>query len=178
MSSLGQPFNLNMWINENRDVLRPPVGNKVIWSDSRMMVMVIGGPNHRNDFHINPTEEFFYQLQGSMVLELMDENGERCDVRLQEGDVFLVPPMVPHGPRRKDNTIGLVVEYWRPEGENDHFVWYCDNCNHLLNDAQFYLTALDVDIKPEFERFYASEELRTCDKCGTVKGVPQARDDF
>ena len=89
MSSLGQPFNLNMWINENRDVLRPPVGNKVIWSDSHMMVMVIGGPNHRNDFHINPTEEFFYQLQGSMLLELMDENGERCDVRLQEGDVFL-----------------------------------------------------------------------------------------
>ena len=172
------PLNFQKWIAEHREVLKPPVSNAVVWTDTDFIIMVIGGPNQRTDFHDDPHEEFFYQLQGSMLLELMDENNERCDVLLQEGDVFLVPPLVPHGPRRKDNTIGLVVEYWRPTGENDHFVWYCDNCNHLLNDAQFYLTALDVDIQPEFERFYASDELRTCAKCGTVKDVPQARDDF
>ena len=169
-------FNFNKWIDEHRHLLKPPVGNKLVFPDAEFIVMVVGGPNQRKDYHVDEGEEFFYQLQGDMILELMDENNERADIHVQEGDVFLVPSRVPHGPRRKPNTIGLVVEYWRPEGENDHFVWYCDNCNNLLNDAQFYLTALDVDIKPEFERFYASEELRTCDECGTVKDVPQARE--
>jgi 3-hydroxyanthranilate 3,4-dioxygenase len=175
MANLGTSFSLNEWINANRDELKPPVGNKVIWKDSKMMVMVIGGPNHRNDYHITPSEEFFHQLQGDMLLKLIDpDTGERVDMPLREGDVFMIPPNVPHRPVRKANTVGLVVEYWRPEGANDHFVWFCDECGAKIHDIEFHLEALDEDIKPEFEKFYASEESRTCKECGTVKEVPTA----
>lgn len=174
MSRLGPSFNLNMWINDHRDELKPPVGNKVIWKDSQMMVMVIGGPNHRNDYHITPSPEFFHQLQGDMLLKLIDDDGTRLDVPLREGDVYMIPPYVPHRPVRKANTMGLVVEYERPEGETDHFVWFCDQCDEKIHDIEFYLTQLDEDIKPRFEEFYASEDLRTCKKCGTVKEVPTA----
>jgi 3-hydroxyanthranilate 3,4-dioxygenase len=88
--------------------------------------------------------------------------------------VFMIPPNVPQRPVRKANTVGLVVEYWRPEGATDHFVWYCDGCGTKIHDIEFHLKALDEDIKPQFERFYASEELRTCKECGTVKEVPTA----
>ena len=175
MSNLGQAFNLNEWINANRDELKPPVGNKVIWKDSKMMVMIIGGPNHRNDYHITPSPEFFHQLQGDMLLKLIDpQTGERIDMPLREGDVFMIPPNVPHRPVRKANTVGLVVEYWRPPEENDSFVWYCDTCDALIHKVSFFLEQLDEDIKPEFEAFYASEELRTCKECGTVLPVPTA----
>lgn len=175
MSNLGTSFNLNMWINDNRDELKPPVGNKVIWKDSKMMVMIIGGPNTRNDYHITPSPEFFHQLQGDMLLKLIDpETGERVDMPLKEGDVFMIPPNVPHRPVRKANTVGLVVEYWRDHGDNDQFVWYCDNCDELVHRVEFHLTQLDEDIKPEFERFFASEELRTCGSCGNVVPVPGA----
>lgn len=173
MSKLGQSFNLNMWINQNRDELKPPVGNKVIWKDSKMMVMIIGGPNTRNDYHITPSEEFFHQLQGDMILKLIDpDTAERLDVPLHEGDIYLIPPNVPHRPVRKANTVGLVVEYWRPEGANDQFVWYCDNCDAEVHSFTFHLTQLDQDIKPLFEQYYASEEMRTCGACGTVAPVP------
>lgn len=173
MAGLGTSFNLNEWINSNRDELKPPVGNKVIWKDSKMMVMIIGGPNTRSDYHITPSEEFFHQLQGDMILKLIDpETGERIDMPLREGDVFMIPPNVPHRPVRKANTVGLVVEYWRPEGANDRFVWYCDSCNEELHSVSFHLTQLDEDIKPQFEAFYASEDLRTCDSCGALAPVP------
>ncbi|MCA9738599.1 MAG: 3-hydroxyanthranilate 3,4-dioxygenase [Gemmatimonadota bacterium] len=173
MSTLGRSFNLNEWINANREEMKPPVGNKVIWKDSKMMVMLIAGPNQRNDYHITPSEEFFHQLQGDMILKLIDpETQERIDMPLREGDVFMIPPFTPHRPVRKANTIGLVVEYARPEGQNDHFVWYCDNCDELIYDVEWHLTQLDEEIKPRMEAFYASEELRTCKACGTVKELP------
>ena len=173
MSKLGNAFSLNEWINANRSELKPPVGNKVIWKDSDMMVMIIGGPNHRNDYHITPSPEFFHQLQGDMLLKLIDpETDERIDMPLREGDVFMIPPNVPHRPVRKANTVGLVVEYTRPPGENDHFVWYCDNCDALIHDVEFHLTQLDEEIKPRFEEFYGSEELRTCKACSKVLAPP------
>ena len=168
------PINLMGWINENRHLLKPPVGNQVVWKDTDFMVMVIGGPNHRNDFHINPTEEFFYQLEGDMYVKVIEDDGTRRDIPIAEGEIVILPPYMPHRPTRKADTIGLVLEYTRPEGENDHFVWYCSGCGELLHDVEFYLTDLATEIKPRFEEFYASEELRTCKNCGTVKEVPQA----
>lgn len=168
------PLDLMSWINENRHLLKPPVGNQVIWKDTDFMVMIVGGPNHRNDYHINPTEEFFFQLEGDMIVKVIEDDGTRRDIPIAEGEIVILPPWMPHRPTRKANTVGLVLEYARPEGENDHFVWYCDNCDDLLHDVEFYLTDLATEIKPRFEEFYGSEELRTCKNCGTVKGVPQA----
>ncbi len=168
------PINLMGWINENRHLLKPPVGNQVVWKDTDFMVMIVGGPNHRNDFHINPTEEFFYQLEGDMYVKVIEDDGTRRDIPIAEGEIVILPPWMPHRPTRKANTVGLVLEYTRPEGENDHFVWYCDSCDELMHDVEFYLTDLATQIKPRFEEFYGSEELRTCKNCGTLKGVPQA----
>jgi 3-hydroxyanthranilate 3,4-dioxygenase len=168
------PLNLMGWINDNRHLLKPPVGNQVIWKDTDFMVMIVGGPNHRNDYHINPTEEFFYQLEGDMIVKVIEDDGTRRDIPIAEGEIVILPPWMPHRPTRKANTVGLVLEYTRPEDENDHFVWYCDSCDELMHDVEFYLTDLATEIKPRFEEFYGSEELRTCKNCGTLKGVPQA----
>jgi 3-hydroxyanthranilate 3,4-dioxygenase len=173
-STVRGPVNLQKWIDEHRDLLKPPVGNKIVWEGPDFMVMIIGGPNHRNDYHICPTEEFFHQLEGDMLLKIVEEDGTHRDIPIKEGEILIIPPRMPHRPVRKANTVGMVLEYTRPDGEEDHFVWYCDNCGHKIHDVAFYLTNLETEIKPRFEEFYASEELRTCDKCGDVKEVPTA----
>ena len=48
------PINFKKWIKENRSLLKPPVGNKVIYQDGDFMVMVVGGPNSRKDYHVDP----------------------------------------------------------------------------------------------------------------------------
>jgi 3-hydroxyanthranilate 3,4-dioxygenase len=130
--------------------------------------MIVGGPNQRKDFHVNPTEEFFYQLEGDMVLRVMDENTKRVDIPIREGEVYLLPRLVPHSPQRGENTIGMVVEVQRPEGQLDHLRYYCDACDHVLFDPTFYCTDLGSQLKPLIEQFRGDEALRTCDACGHV----------
>src|SRR5215211_6145024 len=106
-------FNFQNWIDEHRHLLRPPVSNKKVFENGDMTVQVVGGPNERTDYHDDPVEEFFYQLKGDMVLKVV-EAGKFHDVRIREGDVFLLPAHVPHSPQRPQDTIGLVVEAARP----------------------------------------------------------------
>jgi 3-hydroxyanthranilate 3,4-dioxygenase len=167
---LSAPFNLQQWINENRHLLKPPVGNKMIWN-SKFMVMVVGGPNQRADFHVNPTEELFYQLEGDIVLKVI-EDGKPRDVPIRQGEMFLLPANVPHSPQRPANTVGLVVEQARPAGANDHMRWYCRSCGAVVHDAEFYCVDLGKQLKPVIERFNSDEKLRTCKACGTVYEVP------
>ena len=75
ISSL-KPFNLQQWIQENKDKLKPPVGNAQVWEDGEFMVTVVGGPNQRRDYHDDPTEEFFYQLKGDIFLRTIQEPGK------------------------------------------------------------------------------------------------------
>ena len=124
-------INFKMWIEENRHLLKPPVGNKVVYEDGDFMIMVVGGPNSRKDYHVDPVEEFFYQLEGDMILKIMD-GGKRVDVPIKEGEIFLLPKNVPHSPQRFENTVGLVVEYQREEDALDAFQWYCDECHDCL----------------------------------------------
>ena len=77
-------FNFQNWINENRHLLKPPVGNKKVFEDGEMTVQVVGGPNERSDYHDDPVEEFFYQLKGDMLLKVVD-NGNFYDVPIREG---------------------------------------------------------------------------------------------
>ncbi len=168
--AVGPAFNLKNWIEEHRHLLKPPVGNTIVWQDTDLMVMIVGGPNVRKDYHINPTEEFFHQLEGDVSVKVI-EDGKRREIAIRQGDVLLLPPLVPHSPQRPADTVGMVIERRRPEGHNDHIRWYCDNCDEILHDPQFYLTNLATQIKPVIEEFFANEALRTCKKCGTVMQV-------
>lgn len=167
--ALMKPFNLNKWIDDNRHLLKPPVGNKNIYplSDD-YIVMVVAGPNARKDYHYNETEELFYQLEGSIKVIVQDE-GERKEMELHAGDMYLHPGKVPHSPVRGENSIGLVVERVRASrGFTDGLLWFCDNCNHKLHEVYFELHNIEKDFLPHFQHFYNSEELRTCTKCGHV----------
>jgi 3-hydroxyanthranilate 3,4-dioxygenase len=162
-------FNLQGWIEQNKDKLKPPVGNAQVWEDGEFMVTVVGGPNQRRDFHDDPTEEFFYQLKGDIFLRIMQQPGQPpVEIPIREGEVFLLPKHVRHSPQRQANTIGLVIEMPRPDGTVDAFEWYCPNCHNLVHRAEVRLKSLVRDLPPLFERFYGSEELRRCKSCGTV----------
>jgi 3-hydroxyanthranilate 3,4-dioxygenase len=164
----GRPFNFKGWIEEHRDLLKPPVGNAQIWQDSDFIVTVVGGPNQRSDYHVDPLEEFFYQLQGDMVLRLWVD-GKPEDMPIREGEIFLLPPLVPHSPQRiVPGSVGLVIERQRPEGTIDAFQWYCGNCGGVVHRVEVQLKSIVADLPPLFDAFYASEDLRTCAACGTI----------
>ena len=166
-----RPFNFKKWIDENRDLLKPPVNNKVVYKDTEFIVMVVGGPNSRKDYHFNESEEFFYQLEGDIKVKLqIDGKAEEFDIK--EGDIFLLPPKVPHNPIRFKNTIGLVMERRRREGEMDGLIWFCEKCNTKLFEEKFVLNDIASQFQGVFEKFYKSVELRTCKSCSHVMDPP------
>ncbi|MFT4926835.1 MAG: 3-hydroxyanthranilate 3,4-dioxygenase [Phenylobacterium sp.] len=166
MTQIMPPFNFQQWIDDNRHLLQPPVCNKAVYPEGDFIVMVVGGPNGRRDFHYNEGPEFFYQLEGEMELHLMID-GKRETHPLKAGDIFLLPPGIPHSPVRFANSIGLVIERKRRE-EIDGLMWFCESCNHKLYDERFPLRNIETDFQAVFGRFFESEANRTCDKCGTV----------
>ncbi|HEY4798122.1 MAG TPA: 3-hydroxyanthranilate 3,4-dioxygenase, partial [Bacteroidia bacterium] len=155
-----KPFNIKKWIDENRHLLKPPVGNKVIWQDTEFIVMAVGGPNARKDYHFNESEEFFYQLEGDVLVKIQDE-GKPVDMPIKEGDVLLLPPRVPHSPIRGANTVGLVVERKRKDNEKDGLLWFCEKCNDKLYEEYFKLTNIMTQFQDVFARFYGSKDHRT-----------------
>ena len=161
-------FNFQQWIEDNRQYLKPPVNNRMVWEDADMMVTVVGGPNRRLDYHVDPVEEIFYQLEGESFLRIMDDEGP-YDVPLKEGDIFLMPPLVRHSPQRpKAGSICLVIEPKRPPGAKDAFEWYCAQCNHLVHRVEVVLKSIVDDLPPLFEAFHADEQKRTCPNCGEL----------
>jgi len=165
------PHNLKAWVEEHRALLKPPVGNKMVWNDGEFLVMIVGGPNRRKDFHVEDGEEFFYQIEGDITLRIMDDGRVR-DIPIREGEIFLLPAGIPHSPQRPAGTVGMVIERKRHAEERDHLRWYCERCGEVLYDSDFPLVDLGKQLKPIIETFYADESLRTCKKCGTVMEVP------
>ncbi|WP_154223010.1 3-hydroxyanthranilate 3,4-dioxygenase [Marinicella rhabdoformis] len=161
------PFNFQKWIDEHRDLLKPPVCNKQVFEDDDFIVMVVGGPNGRRDYHYDEGPEFFYQLEGEMLLKTQ-QDGQVVDYPIKAGEIFLLPPKMPHSPVRFKDSVGLVVERKRLDDEMDGLMWYCENCNHLLYETYFKLQSIEKDFLPVFDGFFADESLRTCDECGTV----------
>jgi 3-hydroxyanthranilate 3,4-dioxygenase len=160
-------FNFREWIDANRALLKPPVGNKRVFADGDFVIMVVGGPNARKDYHVDPGQEFFYQLEGDMVLKTM-QDGRAVDLPIREGEVLLIPPLLPHSPQRGANTVGLVVERARRPGELDGFQWYCERCGERLYEEFFTLTDIEQQFPAVFERFFADPKKRTCRHCGAV----------
>ena len=162
-------FNLKQWIDEHRHLLKPPVGNDQLWKEvnPEFIVMVVGGPNSRKDFHVDDGEELFYQLEGNITVRIV-EDGQIRDVKINEGDIFLLPARVPHSPQRGPNTIGLVVERRRTAQELDGFQWYCENCGQKLHEVFLPVTDITTQLKPVFDAFWSDEAARTCKNCGAV----------
>ena len=171
MSKIVSPLNFKAWIEENRALLEPPVGNKCIWKDGEFIVMVVGGPNNRKDYHYNETPEFFYQVEGDIILKIIDK-GIAKDVHIKEGDIYLLPAKVPHSPQRGANTVGLVIEYPRAKDMEDALEWYCTSCHHQLYREPFTLKNIETDMPAIFKRFYSDEEKCICEKCGTKMEAP------
>lgn len=164
------PIDFARWIDEHRHLLKPPVGNKCI-VDGDFIVMVVGGPNARSDYHYDEGPEFFHQIEGEMVLKVQDE-GRARDIPIRAGEVFYLPPRVPHSPQRMAGSIGLVIERRRLPHEQDGLQWYCERCNTKLYEEYFTLHSIEKDFPPVFERFHASLDARTCKACGHVHAPP------
>jgi 3-hydroxyanthranilate 3,4-dioxygenase len=165
------PIDFQGWIDDNRHLLKPPVGNKVIWQDSEFICMVVGGPNQRTDFHYDEGPEFFMQVEGDMLLKVWLDGSIR-DIPIREGEVFLLPPQVPHSPQRFEGTVGLVIERRRRDGERDGLMWFCEQCGHKLFEEYFELVDIETLFTPVFDRFYADVEKRSCDSCGHLNPAP------
>ncbi len=165
------PINFQKWMEENKAFLKPPVNNKVVYKDTEFIVMVVGGPNSRKDFHYNEGEEFFYQIKGDILVKIQ-EDGRLKEVPIKEGEIFLLPPRIPHNPVRFGDTIGLVIERKRRENEKDGLLWFCEHCNHQLYEEYFLLTDITTQFQKVFEKFYTSLKLRTCKHCGHILEPP------
>ena len=171
--AVAAPFNFKKWIDENRHLLKPPVGNQQVYKDNKdFIVMVVGGPNSRKDYHYNEGEEFFYQLEGDVQVKIIENDKPRI-IDIKEGEIFLLPGGVPHSPQRPANTVGLVIERYRREGEKDGFIWLCENCDNKLYEEYFEMTDIVKQLPEVMKNFYGDLEKRTCKKCGTVMEPPQ-----
>lgn len=175
MSSMAT-LNLGKWIRDNREHLKPPVANKQLFTDADDVILFVsGGPNTRNDYHVNPTEELFYQLKGNIAVRVRPLDGSPPrDVIIREGELFLLPRWVPHRPQRPAGTVGLIAEF--PRGVDEHgnpqrdaLRWYCPKCDDLVYEARWVLHKIDEDLKIIMEQFWGGPaEQRTCKTCGHV----------
>jgi 3-hydroxyanthranilate 3,4-dioxygenase len=172
---LPAPLNLQAWIEEHRHLLKPPVGNKCVYAGD-FIVMVVGGPNQRTDYHWDEGPEWFYQLEGEMVLRIQEEDASGKlavrDIPIHAGETFLLPPRTPHSPQRMPESVGLVIERRRLPHEDDGLQWYCENCNAKVYEEYFHLHDIEQDFPPVFDRFYSSREHRTCKACGHLNPAP------
>jgi len=171
VTTVAPPVNLLDWAVANRDQLKPPVGNKYLYDGNDFFVMVIGGPNARNDFHQSDSEEYFFQLKGDIVVRVR-EDGRIRDIPVREGETIFIPGNVPHSPTRPPGTIGVVVERRRPAGETEHQQFYCENCDELVYDKEFDCADIVEHFARSMEEFWADPALNTCKKCGTPNGKP------
>jgi 3-hydroxyanthranilate 3,4-dioxygenase len=165
-------LNLARWIEDHRHELKPPVGNKRIFPEGEFIVMAVGGPNSRKDFHVDPAEEVFFQLEGDMLLRTV-QDGRLVDLPIRQGEMLLLPPRVPHSPQRFAGTVGLVIERERRPGERDGLQWYCEGCQSLLYEESFELTDIETQFPPVFARFFGNLAARTCRSCGAVMEPPR-----
>ncbi|KDQ09313.1 hypothetical protein BOTBODRAFT_179171 [Botryobasidium botryosum FD-172 SS1] len=168
---LSPPINLPKWLAENADLLKPPVNNFCLYKGADFIVMVIGGPNERNDYHINETEEWFYQYKGGMTLRVVDDDEFR-DIDIAEGEMFLLPPNTPHNPVRYADTVGIVLERIRPGPSIDRLRWYCRSGAHktptMIREESFHVTDLGSQLAPIIKNWQENEESRKCGICGKI----------
>ncbi len=170
----GLPFNLDEWIATRMSGDMGSVGNKEVFKHSDFIFMIVKGPNARNDYHVDPYDEIFYQLQGTVQVGLVGEDGRPAMTEVKEGEVLLVSATTPHSPRRPPDTLGLVIERPRVPGEEDGIVWYCEGCGEKLHEVYLLCENIETQLKAALDAFNADLDKRTCKACGAVLPDPTA----
>lgn len=162
-------LNIQQWVEENRHLLKPPVGNQQLFiqPDSDFIIMLVGGPNSRTDYHLNAGEEFFYQLEGEITLRLQLD-GQAVAQPIKAGEMFLLPANIPHRPERPSGTVGLVIERRRTHIEKDGFLWFCEACNHPLHQEHEHVTDIVSQLPPIMARYRNNPALKVCKNCGYI----------
>ncbi|XP_007119020.2 3-hydroxyanthranilate 3,4-dioxygenase [Physeter macrocephalus] len=153
------PVRVKAWVQENRTSFLPPVCNQLL-HQKQLKIMFVGGPNTRKDYHIEEGEEVFYQLEGDMLLKVL-EQGKHRDVVIRQGEIFLLPAGVPHSPQRFANTVGLVIERRRLKTELDGLRYYIGDTTDVLFEKWFYCEDLGTQLVPIIQEFLSSEQHRT-----------------
>jgi 3-hydroxyanthranilate 3,4-dioxygenase len=169
VTSIVPPINFAQWVADHEHQLRPPVNNQQMFEPmGDFIVQVVGGPNQRTDFHLDPYEEWFYQVKGDMHVNLMTADGpQRVDIR--EGEMWVLPRDVYHSPQRpQEGSIGIVIERIRDEGTLEKFAWFCLDCGAKVHHVELQVRDIVADLPPVFTAFYESEQARTCGACGAL----------
>ena len=162
-----QSFNLQKWIDDNRGDWGQ---RRVIWRDSDFIAFVTRGPNRRKDYHINPGDEIFYQLEGELNLHYVEDDKHELAM-LKAGDIFLMPKNTPHSPRRADGSWTYVVEKTRSKDETDRFIWPCEKCGTNLYATDVRFDDPGDAVNKATAALKADPKLATCKKCGAVLDV-------
>jgi 3-hydroxyanthranilate 3,4-dioxygenase len=162
-------YHLKKWVAENQSYFNPPFRtNKLLVGHKDFLVMILRGPNTRLDFHIQPGDEFFYQVEGEMELVLKPAGERRQNVRIKEGEIFVLPGGMPHSPRRFENTWGLVIERKRRQEEKEAFAWFCEKCDDLVLSRGVQQGDIPAQVTAVYGEFNADAKIRTCKSCGYV----------
>jgi 3-hydroxyanthranilate 3,4-dioxygenase len=162
-------YHLRHWVAENQSYFNPPFRtNKLLVHHKDFLVMILRGPNTRLDFHIQPGDEFFYQVEGEMELVLKPEGERRQSVRIKEGEIFVLPGGMPHSPRRFENTWGLVIERKRRQEEKEEFAWFCEKCDDLVLSRVVNQGDIPSQVAAVYSEFNGDEKIRTCKSCGYI----------
>ncbi|HTV19447.1 MAG TPA: hypothetical protein VMG12_12265 [Polyangiaceae bacterium] len=166
-----RPVDVEGWVRRSMagGMPKPLLNFEQFW-DGELLVRLFDGPTPkgRRDFHINTSAEFFYQLEGSMTCTLV-EDGEFNTVTCQKGEMYWIPPLVPHLNQREAGSIGLVIHTQRAPGALHGMAWYCDRCGAQVHRVDYaYERELRDLLAPKLREFAADDQARTCKRCGTV----------
>jgi 3-hydroxyanthranilate 3,4-dioxygenase len=137
------------------------------------MVTVVGGPNARTDYHINPTRSSSSSSKAPSRCGC-STRASRTTSRSSEGSIYLLPANVPHAPMRGPDTVGIIVERIRKGDHLDTHRWYCESLQRRAVRADAKIELLERDMPPIFEAYYGSADNQVCKTCGHVNpGRPQ-----
>ena len=169
MSEL-RAINLGQIIN---GINRGPTPVRILWQEEESLAFVARGRKHRSEFHIDPSDEVMYMLKGDMELHYVTAEGERKVAVIREGEIIHCPAGIPHSPRFSPDAFVLVLERKRRTGEQDRFLWFCEQCDGPLYETSRRVSDYHEDpVSRAYEEFYSVEGRRTCSRCGHVTPRP------